>query len=235
MDESSAPPGWHPDPTGRFEFRWFNGTTWTADVSVHGERLVDPATLGGGPQPDHGRNGRAVAALVLGLVGITLACVPVLFVAAGVAAVLGTTFGVLALRHPARLARGMATWGLVLSILSFAGLPVGWWLTTVVVDRIERTMEAGAYEIAIDACETSRFSVTLRGSITNRDDTSHDYAISVRYLVDGEAVATDEARSGTVEPGETTDFVAITNHRVAEDRTAECVIAAVRGAGLLTP
>ena len=102
MDESSAPPGWHPDPTGRFEFRWFNGTTWTADVSVHGERLVDPATLGGGPQPDHGRNGRAVAALVLGLFGITLACVPVLFVAAGVAAVLGTTFGVLALRHPAR-------------------------------------------------------------------------------------------------------------------------------------
>ena len=41
--------------------------------------------------------------------------------------------------------------------------------------------------------------------------------------------------SGTVEPGETTDFVAITNHRVAEDLTAECVIAAVRGAGLLTP
>ena len=38
-------PGWFPDPTGRYEFRYHNGQRWTNDVSVDGERYVDPITL----------------------------------------------------------------------------------------------------------------------------------------------------------------------------------------------
>ncbi len=41
--------GWRPDPTWRYEFRWHNGTTWTADVSLHGQRFVDPLGAGSGP------------------------------------------------------------------------------------------------------------------------------------------------------------------------------------------
>ncbi|MEX1107166.1 MAG: DUF2510 domain-containing protein, partial [Ilumatobacteraceae bacterium] len=41
----TTPAGWFPDPLGRYEHRWFNGTTWTADVSLHGQRYVDPAPL----------------------------------------------------------------------------------------------------------------------------------------------------------------------------------------------
>ena len=40
-------PGWYPDPSGRFEFRFHNGSLWTADVSTNGQRYVDP--LGAAP------------------------------------------------------------------------------------------------------------------------------------------------------------------------------------------
>ena len=43
MEPNAPQSGWHPDPTGRFEFRYFNGERWTADVSLHGQRYVDPA------------------------------------------------------------------------------------------------------------------------------------------------------------------------------------------------
>jgi uncharacterized protein YxjI len=49
------PPNWYPDPTGRHEHRWFDGTAWTDQVSSHGKASVDP--LGGGspvPQRDQG-------------------------------------------------------------------------------------------------------------------------------------------------------------------------------------
>jgi len=35
-------PGWHPDPTGRHELRYFNGAAWTGDIADAGARGVDP-------------------------------------------------------------------------------------------------------------------------------------------------------------------------------------------------
>jgi hypothetical protein len=35
-------PGWHPDPTGRHESRYFDGNAWRADV-LDGEKMsIDP-------------------------------------------------------------------------------------------------------------------------------------------------------------------------------------------------
>lgn len=34
--------GWHHDPTGKYEYRWWNGTHWTTDVWSHGVASVDP-------------------------------------------------------------------------------------------------------------------------------------------------------------------------------------------------
>ncbi|HEX6568220.1 MAG TPA: septum formation family protein [Acidimicrobiales bacterium] len=39
-------PGWNPDPTGRHEYRYWDGSTWTDDVSDSGVTSVDPV---GGP------------------------------------------------------------------------------------------------------------------------------------------------------------------------------------------
>ncbi|BBY31180.1 AIM24 family protein [Mycolicibacterium sediminis] len=49
---------WQPDPEGRFDYRWFDGHSWTDQVSHQGRPYVAP--LGGGapqqqgpPQPEH--------------------------------------------------------------------------------------------------------------------------------------------------------------------------------------
>ncbi len=41
-------PSWHPDPTGRHELRYWDGSTWTDHVADQGAQSVDPLI----PQPD---------------------------------------------------------------------------------------------------------------------------------------------------------------------------------------
>ncbi len=38
---TSSPPAWHPDPSGRFHFRWWDGHQWTSQVSIDGHQLID--------------------------------------------------------------------------------------------------------------------------------------------------------------------------------------------------
>ena len=43
MPPHSAPgAGWHSDPLGRHEFRYWNGVNWTSDVSDQGTASSDP-------------------------------------------------------------------------------------------------------------------------------------------------------------------------------------------------
>jgi hypothetical protein len=42
-DQKAIPPGWHPDPSGRHQFRYWDGTSWTTSVSDAGEITTDPA------------------------------------------------------------------------------------------------------------------------------------------------------------------------------------------------
>jgi uncharacterized protein YxjI len=36
------PPAWYPDPFGRHESRWWDGSRWTEHVASHGRQAVDP-------------------------------------------------------------------------------------------------------------------------------------------------------------------------------------------------
>ena len=36
-----SPPAWHPDPSGRFQYRWWTGAEWTSFVATHGQVQVD--------------------------------------------------------------------------------------------------------------------------------------------------------------------------------------------------
>ncbi len=38
---AGSPPAWHPDPSGRFHYRWWDGTQWTSQVSTDGHHLID--------------------------------------------------------------------------------------------------------------------------------------------------------------------------------------------------
>jgi len=44
------PPGWYPDPFGRHETRWWDGSQWSEHVASHGRQAVDPPT-GAGHMP----------------------------------------------------------------------------------------------------------------------------------------------------------------------------------------
>ena len=41
-----TPPNWYPDPLGRHELRYWDGSQWTEHVSSHGRQSVDPPTQG---------------------------------------------------------------------------------------------------------------------------------------------------------------------------------------------
>lgn len=41
-DPTQTPANWYPDPMGRHEYRWYDGTRWTDDVSSHGTPSKDP-------------------------------------------------------------------------------------------------------------------------------------------------------------------------------------------------
>jgi len=47
---TSTPPGWHPDPVGGHELRYWDGTTWTAHVSDGGRQSTDALAGLGVPQ-----------------------------------------------------------------------------------------------------------------------------------------------------------------------------------------
>ena len=36
-----TPPGWYPDPFGRFQYRYWAGEAWTANVSTNGTAAID--------------------------------------------------------------------------------------------------------------------------------------------------------------------------------------------------
>ena len=62
------PAGWLPDPTHRFEYRYFNGTTWTGDVASGGRHGFDPLST---PRPPRRRS--TVVAFVVGGVAVAAA------------------------------------------------------------------------------------------------------------------------------------------------------------------
>jgi uncharacterized protein YxjI len=41
-DTGTTAPNWYPDPFGRHEMRYFDGTQWTEHVSSHGKQSIDP-------------------------------------------------------------------------------------------------------------------------------------------------------------------------------------------------
>jgi hypothetical protein len=62
--------GWHPDPSGRYEHRWWDGERWTEAVSTAGATFTDP--FGGQPpEPDRALVERPQLAVDLGAGGLT--------------------------------------------------------------------------------------------------------------------------------------------------------------------
>lgn len=136
------PPAWYPDPTGRHDHRWWDGTEWTAHVADAGAAGTDPlptsapgaaprsATAGAAETSDTARPrgtapGIAVAALVVGLAAALLGWVPFIGVAVAICAL---TLAIVAIRRTRSGAgRGLAVTGVVAASLGLlAGLATTW-------------------------------------------------------------------------------------------------------------
>ena len=66
-------PGWLADPTGRFQYRYWDGSTWTAHVSRDGQPLSDPLS----PPPPPGNATVTLPAGFVPPVGPTAPTLPV--------------------------------------------------------------------------------------------------------------------------------------------------------------
>ncbi len=181
---------WYPDPLGRFEFRFHNGTEWTADVSRGGTRFVDPSGVAVepaaafGPRPtDPSRNRLATAAMILGIISLTLAWVPFVVVIGAVCAVLAIVFGLIAVRRGG--GRGFAVAGLVTGSAGAALCVVGVMLSVAVVRAVERFANPAEHEARLTSCVLDGSTVTVMGEIENRDDDVADFVVMVVLLRPG--------------------------------------------------
>jgi hypothetical protein len=207
---TDPPAGWHDDPFGRHELRYWNGAAWTNDVATAGRRFVDPAPTGP-PRPT--TPGLAVASVALGVVSIALGWVPYVFVVAVVCGVLAIAFG---LRR--RRSGTAATVGVVLGVAGLVTCLAGLVFTRVVHDVLDAYRNPGPHRVSIDRCTVESGRAEAAGTIVNDGDGRADYTVTVRFG----RVGTDQAtRSATVsisdvEPGESRAFDVARTVRVDE-------------------
>lgn len=229
---------------GRFEFRYFNGQRWTSDVSISGQRFVDnldaqqpiSAQPGWGPSSAASSTERhrpsrayALASFWVALGAVLCGWVPFIFVVAIGGAVAAFIFGVLALRrekrHPAG-ARGYAIAGIVLAVAALGSSGVGYVFTRSVLREVNAFLAAGPHSVQIDSCTTSGGVTVLDGSITNDDNRTHGYTISVSYRAGDKVLDSDEIAVPSVAAGQTAAFHAT---GFPETNDVECRVDSVRG------
>lgn len=211
-------PAWHPDPTGRFEYRWFNGVQWTADVATGGRRLVDapgqatPSTWAAAdtsaPEVDPARR-VAVGAAVCGVVGLALSWLPLLVVIGIPAAFVGIALGVLGVRRAATAGAGSpaAVVGLVSGILALGASGIGIAATRTAVDEFRRYADPGPFTIEITECRLEGTRAVATGTLRNdRSVEIADFVVNVAFRNESSRVSAGRAELDDVEPGRTRSF-----------------------------
>jgi Protein of unknown function (DUF2510) len=239
----SAPlyqPGWYPDPSGRFEFRFHNGSLWTADVSTNGQRYVDP--LGASPAPSQPSfsptaprsgeqgNGLALASMILGITAASIAWMPFIVAIGAICAFLALLFGLIALgpSRRGRTGRGFAIAGLVTGALAAALCVVGVIFSIAVVDAVDRYDNPAENRASITSCELDGTNAHVVGTIENLDDFSADFTIRIALTRPGTDNPHRVARAfvDDVAPGEAAEFE-LTRQVGLND--VDCLITGVTG------
>lgn len=240
-------PGWYPDPSGRFEVRYHNGLAWTADVSTDGERYVDPLgtappVSGGAAAGPHGhgaptghdgtagRNGPAIAALVLGIVSIAVGWLPFVVAVGAVAAVLAIVFGVVGRRRSGRHGpgAGAALAGLVTGSIGVLVCVGGVLFTMAFLRELDAYSNPAPHAVEIDRCTVSGSEASAAGRITNLGSEPSGFSLLVDFVrpntdnPDRRArVVVDDIPPGGSAPFEVTRPVSLDE--------VDCVIARVDG------
>jgi hypothetical protein len=238
-------PGWFPDPHRRYELRYYNGLRWTADVSVHGQRYVDPrgaeataippriAPAEPGPTPTAPgsvpplpRSSAALASMVLGIVAISLAWLPFLVVIGAILALIALPLAVVGRRQTrrGRSGAGLATAGLVLAPTALVLCVVGVLLSRQVLDLVD----VGPYEVTEESCTSAEGVATFEGTLTNGSDDTRSYVVTVAFVRtgDGRVVGSDRVELTDVPAGAVVAWTA-TDRTTSE--SIECDVRDVSG------
>lgn len=209
------PSGWFPDPHGRHEHRWFNGTAWTADVADGGQRFIDP--LGAAPSfgapPSFGAaaakrgNGPATAAITCGLLALLFAWMPLLvvigFVLAVVALITGSR-GLVRARQNAT-GRGTAIAGLVTGGTALALCVVGVLFSISAVREVGAFIDPEPHVATLDGCAVEPGEIVVSGSVENTGDTTESFTV---YAIVSEPDDVPDMMEtlDEIAPGEVRDF-----------------------------
>lgn len=231
--------GWYPDPALRFEVRYHNGRTWTADVSTNGERFVDPLGIepggvgvapAGGPGGAVGRNGAATASMVLGIIAIGVGWLPFVVVVGAISAVTAIALGFVGRRRAklSGIGGGFATAGLVTGAVGCLVCVVGVVFSVAMVRAIDRFDNPGEHEVALTRCERVADDVVVTGELTNTGDSTESFTVRVLFVRPGTDNAQRQAtvQVDAVSPGATASFEV--SRQIVLDEI-DCMVGDVRG------
>ncbi|CAN5477726.1 hypothetical protein BH23ACT3_BH23ACT3_08450 [soil metagenome] len=227
----STRPDWYPDPSGRYEFRYHNGSNWTADVSSDGQRYVDsvatspppnamvgsPTASSEGPGQGTGRgngqgNGIAIAGLTCGIVAIAFGWLPVVFVLGAVLAVLAVAFGLVGLRRSRRSGsgrgRGFAVAGIVTGLVGMGVAVAGLLFTIAVFRALDRYENPAAHTVSVTRCQAADGTATVAGTLRNDGTQQAGFTVRVDLLRAGSGVRVSTTRGEltSVAPGATAEW-----------------------------
>jgi hypothetical protein len=238
-------PDWYPDPTGRFEYRYHNGASWTGDVSADGHRFLDPlrapasftpVPFGVVPFQETTGTAKAKAAFILALCSFLVGWVPFLCLFAAAAAILAIIFGVGVLRRHRREhrvesdrpGRGYAIAGLSIAPVALLVSGVGVWLSVLTLREVQSFTEVGRYSTHDIACNVDSRLATYRGTITNESTQTHSYEITIEFLRPGTSVRRYIASTSVddLAPGSTADVIV---NEVVSDAELDCNLVSVTG------
>ena len=236
--------GWYPDPSGRFEARFHNGTAWTADVSTDGQRFVDPlgtappqpgaaptdSSYGSGHQDERASNKPATAAMVLGIVALAVGWMPFIVVIGGIAALLALILGSVGLRNAkdSGIGRSFALTGLITGAAGLAVCVIGVVLSVAVFNAIDRYENPRPHSATVTSCELDGSTATLTGEIRNLADQQADFSVKVAFVRPGtnNAQHTTRISVNNIPPGDTVIFEV--DRQVSLDEI-DCIIRSVDG------
>lgn len=239
---NGAVAGWYADPMGRFEFRYYNGERWTADVAQHSNRYVDP--IGNTPvfaassTSSAPSRTMAVTALVFSLCSLAVAWIPFLFVVGAAGAIIAVILGAIVLRRSARnanagepkaIGQGLAVGAICTGVAALALCVVGFQLTRVVLREVDELVNPGPHEAQIDRCERDDGRVVAEGSIRNDDTETHAYTITITFRLDGDRWETDSVSLIDVGAGERADFATTSDSVSFSAASVTCTIDSVYG------
>lgn len=231
---STPGPSWRPDPTGRFEFRWFNGQGYTADVASAGVRSIDPmAVPGPGARPPASSCVMAVTSLVAGLVAVALSWMPFLVVLGVLAGFVAVGTGLIAMR---RIGQGTASGpraalvGAATGIIALFASSIGLSNTRSLMRDIERYADAGAFTIDITECRLDGTTAVATGTIVNDSPAlTRTYVVRVSFSEGRDDVAVVRTELDDIAAGDTAAFTVTSFVGTIDPSRLDCAIESVSG------